>query len=193
MSLLHMVMSVQLLTPGGVFIENIAGFSMEEDLAAMEKFYDENRGHAKADKVDGTKIDEMQNPTYNGKSVTKNFLKGLDAEMLGNLVFKNGRVTVGTGRHTDNDLVSNSPGSLPFEEGKVAHIHNHQLIGRFSVGWDISSGIIRRSRIVEGNPGAGPSSPDYSSSVRNTRYRNVVVDNKYVYFINGTQTVKHPR
>ncbi|OQP46215.1 hypothetical protein A4R26_32115 [Niastella populi] len=172
-------------------VKEFGQYGVTYDAAAMSKYYDDNNGTTKAEKVDGTKIDDMKNPTFNGKPVSKQFLKSLNAEMLGNLVLKDGKVTVGTGRHSDNDLVKNSPGSLPYEEGKVAHIHNHPPMKPFSITWEV--GAFNATSGVSGSPGAGPSSADYSQSSGNTPYRNVVVDQKNIYFINGSQTVKHPR
>ena len=172
-------------------VKEFGQYGVTYDAAAMSKYYDDNNGTTKAEKVDGTKIDDMKNPTFNDKSVSKQFLKSLNAEMLGNLVLKDGKVTVGTGRHSDNDLVKNSPGSLPYEEGKVAHIHNHPPMKPFRIAWEV--GAFNATSGVSGSPGAGPSSADYSQSSGNTTYRNVVVDQKNIYFINGSQTVKHPR
>lgn len=171
-------------------VKEFGQYGVTYDAAAMGKYYDDNNGRTKAEKVDGKKIDDMKNTTFNGKPVSKQFLKSLNAEMLGNLVLKDGKVTVGTGRHSDKDLVKNSPGSLPYEEGKVGHIHDHPPMKPFSITWE---GAFNATSGVSGSPGAGPSSADYSQSSGNTPYRNVVVDQKNIYFINGSQTVKHPR
>ncbi|HYM95063.1 MAG TPA: hypothetical protein VET23_13040, partial [Chitinophagaceae bacterium] len=83
------------------------------------------------------------------------------------------------------------PDNLPNEPGKVAHIHLHNLVGNGTWGYKIGGSITGGGTFT-----GGPSNADQTYAGTNTNgIRNVVVDNKTIYLINGNkdQTIPIPR
>lgn len=114
----------------------------------------------------------------------------LYAEVMGNLVMKNGIVTVGEGKSSTGDLVGSDPNQLPAEKGAVGHIHTHPVAS------DVTLTYMKRGSSDGGRFRAGPSPDDRKEADKNKNgVRNVVVDQKNVYLINGqsSQTVIIPR
>jgi RHS repeat-associated protein len=163
---------------------SLSAFGTSYDVASFEGFYDANAKSVPATNVDGNPTAGMSNIQINGKP-TK-----LNAEVMGNLVMKDGVVTVGQGKSSTGDLVSSDPNKLPQEQGKVGHIHTHP------VATDASLSYTRGGVTSGGSFRAGPSPADRQEADKNKGgIRNVVVDQKNVYLINGwsNQTVIIPR
>jgi RHS repeat-associated protein len=177
-------------------VKSFASYGITYDVAAAEKFYDDNKGKSKAEKVSKFPIDNMEKPTYDdnvydkkdGKQVSTSFLKNLSSETLGNLVLVNGIVTVGSDRYESHDVGESDANNLPKNSETVGNIHNHQGNQPFSIGWKNFG-----SQTFTFFPSNGPSKEDKEASKANGRYGSVVVDEKYVYIVHGDQVVKHPK
>jgi RHS repeat-associated protein len=164
--------------------KTLSAFGTSYDVAAFENFYDQNGSSVPATNVAGTPTESMTDIKINGKP-TK-----LYAEVMGNLVMKNGVVTVGNGKSTTGDLVSSDPDKLPSETGKVGNIHTHPVAANATLQYKTSSGS------GGGSFRAGPSPDDRQVAGRNSDgVRNVVVDQKNVYLINrwSGETVTIPK
>jgi RHS repeat-associated protein len=164
--------------------KTLSAFGISYDVASFEGFYDANANSVPATKVDGTSTEGMSKIEMNGKPIK------LNAEVMGNLVIKDGVVTIGKGKSSSGDLVSSDPDKLPAEPGKVGHIHTHPVATDANLSYTIgpvsTGGSLR----------AGPSPADRQEANKNKNgIRNVVVDSKNVYLINGrsSQTVTIPR
>ncbi len=162
----------------------LSAFGTSYDVASFESFYDANAKSVPATNVDGTSTEGMTNIKINGKP-TK-----LYAEVMGNLVMKDGVVTMGKGKSSDGDLIGSDPDKLPAEQGKVGHIHTHPVAA------DATLTYTQGTLATGGSFRAGPSPRDRQEADKNKNgVRNVVVDSKNVYLINGwaSQTVTIPR
>lgn len=160
-------------------------FGTGYDIASFEKFYDDNGKSVPAKTVDGTPTDEMSDIRLNGKPAK------LYAEVQGNLVMKDGMITVGKEKQSAGDMTHAFPSDLPWETGKVGHIHTHPLAVPTTLDY-------RRGNFYSGGifPTPGPSGADHTRAGNNKGgVRNVVVDSKNVYLINGnsSQTIKISR
>lgn len=168
----------------GAMSKTLSSFGTSYDIASFETFYDENGKSVPATNVDGTSTEGMTDIKINGKP-TK-----LNAEVMGNLVMKDGIVTVGKGKSSTGDLVGSDPDKLPQEQGKVGHIHTHP------VATDATLTYMKRGSLDGGTFRVGPSPADRSEAGKNKGgVRNVVVDQRNVYLINGwsSQTITIPR
>lgn len=128
----------------------------------------------------------MKEKTINGKPAE------FYSEVQSNLVMNNGEVTLGTVKpQASADMFYSTPSDLPNEPRKVGQIHLHNQASDGKWGYKIGSSISGGGNFV-----GGPSFSDQNYAGTNTNgVRNVVVDSKNIYLINGNkeQMITIPR
>jgi RHS repeat-associated protein len=164
------------------------------DVSSFSKFFDENAKSTPAISVAGESIKGWSDIKLNGKK------SKLYAEVEGNIVMKNGKLTVGSGKHSIGDMTYDFPSNLPNEPGKKSHIHLHPIAEDSKLTYSFPDAMGRGRSQGTGYLKAGPSGAKGDQdqariNMQNNGARTVVVDAKYVYLINGTsnQTIKIPR
>jgi hypothetical protein len=163
-------------------VKEFAGYGTTYDLKSFSKYYDDNVGKVAAKTIDNIAV-EGHTIYLNGKEV-----KSLNAEVISNLVMKNGIATVGTATPgTDEDVTHASPDKTNNNERGIGeHIHIHPY--RNDVINLVHMGGWNDFKIE-----VGPSPADYSGAPNpEWTTRNVVVDSKSIYLINSnsTQTIQ---
>jgi hypothetical protein len=162
-----------------VMSNTLSKFGISYDVPSFEKFFDENAKSTPAKAVGGKPTEGMTDIKLNDKPAK------LYAEVQGNLVMKNGIVTVGKGKNSSGDMTGGFPSDLPDEPYKVSHIHTHPI-------WKKTKFSYKRGGLPGGGdfPRPGPSGMDgdrgYAGrNVDRHGVRTVVVDANNVYIING--------
>lgn len=169
----------------GPSAESLQAHGITYDTKSISKFFDDNGKAVPAKTVDAEKTQNMSDIKIDGKS-TK-----LYAEVMGNLVLKDGKVTVGTGKASSGDFRSSYFSELPGEANKVGDIHTHPVAQDGNLSYTINAGNF--TQMGGGKLTAGPSGADHTHAGSNSNgARNVVVDSKYIYIINSNsnQTIK---
>jgi RHS repeat-associated protein len=174
----------------GATVKELKGLGTTYDTKSFSKFFADNGKKFKANYVGTTSLNGAKSVKVNGKTVDPNNLK---AEATGNLVLKDGTVTVGANPATSSNSMTGADPDEPGDEaGKVGNIHTHPTAGEMSV--QVDRGFVTTVTNIHGG---APSQGDYSEYGRsgNGSERFVIVDAKYIYLYNGNadQTIKIPR
>jgi RHS repeat-associated protein len=182
----------------------------DDKLDAFNNNYNTGRKHFDSDKAFAKSLQKL-GTVYDIKSMSDYFEKNknafpaktaLDIPLAADMVFKinnkpvklfsevgtrmnvqNGTVSAGDDKYTDHDL---QHVTFPFNAGKFPTLHLHQFSSDHTI--DYKYGAL----FFEG----GPSGKDRNVADANKDgIRNVVVDDKFIYLINGnaSQDIKIPR
>ena len=162
------------------------------DAKSFSDFYAKNH-NAKATNIDGIPLNKISNLKIDGKPASTSMLH---SEVVGNLVLKNGIVTLGNNAPVPlGDVTGGDPDRSGDEFGKVAGIHTHPTSTTQTIDFDVKAGPFISGHLFT-LYGGTPSSADYSNAGRiATEYRQVLVDSKYIYLYNSDakETIKIPR
>ena len=169
-----------------VMSANLGQYGNRYDIGALSRFFDVNNGTVPATKVGGESTASWTNITIDGKP-TK-----LYAEVEGNLVRKNGMVTVGVKTYSEGDFAHDDPSMVPLEANTVGNIHLHPIWKNGTLAYSPRKGDRSNDFFY-----AGPSNYNGDQGLADTNMErtgvwNVVVDQKFIYLINGnpSQTIK---
>jgi RHS repeat-associated protein len=164
--------------------KDLRSYGTGYDLKSFEKFFDKYSKSVPAKSVEGLSIADWSDIKLNGKPAK------LYAEVQTNLIFKGGLVTAGKNTQSKGDMTYAHPSDLPIENNQAGHMHLHPVavptILTYRIGSFYSGGSFP----------SGPSSDDRAHARKNNNgVRNVVIDSKYIYLINGNinETIKIER
>jgi len=151
------------------------------DLNSFTKFYEEN-GKTAATSIDGTSLKGVSDFKIDGKPSSPSKLK---SEAIGNLILKDGKVTVGNNKpYIFGDATGGSADASGNEPNKVSNIHTHPASGTKEVSFWTGS-LMKQGHFFT-LYGGSPSGGDHSqASGRDKGYRFVMVDSKRVVLYNG--------
>jgi RHS repeat-associated protein len=169
--------------------KNLGRFGNSYDIGAFSKFYDKNSHSVLAKTVAGESTKGWTHITLDGKQ-TK-----LYAEVEGNLVMKDGVVTVGAATATSGDMTFANPNETPLEPNTVGNIHTHPVATNTTLSWSTGPGNNSSGDFKAGPSGFGGDQDRGFQNMQTHGVRNVVVDEKNIYLINGytNQTITIPR
>jgi hypothetical protein len=138
------------------------------DIGSFQKFYDDNGRKFLAETARGISVKGVVGKKINGKP--GEFYSEVQANTLGAV------------KQVSGDMFSSDPTKLADETGKASNIHLHNFAEDGTWEYRIKNSFITGGGTFSG----GPSGNDQIYSAGNPNgIRNVVVDSKAVYLING--------
>jgi len=169
--------------------KELSQYGKSYDVEAFSKFYDKNSHAVPATTVSGESTKGWTNITLDGKPAK------LYAEVEGNLVIKDGVVTAGTATNSAGDMTFGYPMNIPMEPNTVGNIHTHPVATNATLSWSTGPGDRSSGTFTAGPSGIGGDQSQAGSNMTDHGVRNVVVDQKNIYLINGngSQTITIPK
>lgn len=183
-------------------LNNLFGFGDAYDLQSISDFYDENVNRENVEKIDGVNIDKMEKIKIDGKSASKEYLKGLKgAEVSFSMRKNHGVWTVDKNSIvSDHDLIQSPLGKYLIPSGHL-HTNISELEGKViqfnykgQAGPSPSYyGPFNKNAVPSGGQQGtgGKGDIDYAKDegkVAGGTIRNIVVNYSHIYLYTGSNS-----
>jgi len=156
------------------------------DIGAISRFFDANYGSVPATKLAHESMEGWTNIRIDGRPAK------VYAEVAANLIRKDGMIVVGNATYSQGDMARVDPWWVPMEPNMVGDIHLHPVWNNATLSFTPPGGGTS-NRVFHQGPSYDDSGDDAFAgrNMEKNGVRNVVVDAKYIYLINGQhQTIQ---